>query len=63
MAGALCFYLTKAHANEWMRSSFSDNDEEEFSDLAKIVLKATASEITKEKLMDWFETHKIRVEE
>lgn len=40
---------------------FADNDEEEFSDLAKIVIKATASEITREKLMEWFESHKISI--
>lgn len=81
MAGALCFYLTKAHAFQdgnkrtatyaavlFMQSNgwdlqFADNDESEFSDLAKIVLKATASEVTKEELMEWFENHKIRIEE
>ena len=81
LAGALCFYLTKAHAFQdgnkrtatyaavlFMQSNgwdlqFADNDEEEFSDLAKIVLKATASEITKDELMEWFDTHKIRIEE
>lgn len=81
LAGALCFYLTKAHAfqdgnkrtatyaavlfmqiNGW-DLQFADNGEEEFSDLAQIVLKATASEITKEELMEWFDTHKIRVED
>jgi prophage maintenance system killer protein len=31
----------------------------QFADLAKIVLKATASEITKDELMDWFELHKM----
>lgn len=81
VAGALCFYLTKAHAFQdgnkrtatyaavlFMQSNgwdlkFADNDEEEFSELAKIVLKATASEITKDELMEWFETHKLRIEE
>lgn len=77
LAGALCFYLTKAHAfqdgnkrtaayasvlfmnaNGW-DLKFSENPEDEFSDFAKIVLKATASEISKEDLMDWFDTHKI----
>jgi death on curing protein len=79
LAGALCFYLTKAHAFQdgnkrtatyavvlFMQSNgwdlqFADNDEEEFSDLAKIVIKATASEITKEELMEWFDSHKIRI--
>lgn len=42
---------------------FADNGEEEYSDLAKIVLKATASEITKDELMEWFDTHKIRIED
>jgi death on curing protein len=81
LAGALCFYLTKAHAFQdgnkrtatyaavlFMQSNgwdlqFADNDDEEFSDLAKIVIKATASEITKEELMGWFDSHKVRIEE
>jgi death-on-curing protein len=81
LAGALCFYLTKAHAFQdgnkrtatyaailFMQSNgwdlqFADNDEDEFSDLAKIVLKATASEITKEELMEWFDLHKIIIED
>lgn len=42
---------------------FADNDEDEFSDLAKIILKATASEITKEELMEWFDSHKVRIED
>lgn len=81
LAGALCFYLTKAHAFQdgnkrtatfaavlFMQSNgwdlqFADNDEAQFSDLAQIVIKATASEITKIELMDWFETHKIRIED
>jgi death on curing protein len=80
LAGALCFYLTKAHAFQdgnkrtatyaailFMQSNgwdlqFADNDEEEFSDLAKIILKATASKITKEELMEWFDSHKVRNE-
>lgn len=80
LAGALCFYLTKAHAFQdgnkrtatyaaviFMQSNgrdlqFADNNEEEFSDLAKIILKATASEITKEELMEWFENHKVRAD-
>lgn len=41
---------------------FSDNDDEEFSDLAKIVIKSTASEISKDELMEWFETHKVKFE-
>ena len=41
---------------------FADNSEEEFSDLTQIVLKATASEITKDELMEWFDTHKIKIE-
>ena len=79
IAGALCFYLTKAHAFQdgnkrtaiyaavmFMKSNgwdlqFADNDEEEFSDLAKTVLRATASEITKDDLMDWFDAHKISI--
>ncbi len=80
LAGALCFYLTKAHAFQdgnkrtatyaavlFMQSNgwdllFADNDESEFSDLAQVVIKATANEISKEQLMDWFDTHKILLE-
>ena len=80
LAGALCFYLTKAHAFQdgnkrtatyaaviFMQSNgwdlqFDDNSEDDLSDLTKIVLAATASEINKEKLMEWFETHKIKME-
>lgn len=76
IAGALCFYLTKAHAfqdgnkrtaayaavmfmnkNGW-DLDFNDGDQTQFSDFAKIILKATASEISKEELMDWFDSHK-----
>jgi death-on-curing protein len=77
LAGALCFYLTKAHAFQdgnkrtatyaaviFMQSNgwdlqFDDNSEDEHSELTKIVLGTTSSEITKEKLMEWFEAHKI----
>ena len=41
---------------------FSDNGEDEFSDLAKVVLQATASEITKDQLIEWFDMHKVRIE-
>jgi death-on-curing protein len=77
IAGALCFYLTKAHAfqdgnkrtatyaavmfmqiNGW-DLQFAENEGEEFTELAKIIIKATASEITKEELMEWFENHKV----
>lgn len=76
LAGALCFYLTKAHAfldgnkrtatlsavlfmnaNGW-DLIYSENDEEEFTELAKVINQVTASEITKDKLIDWFELHK-----
>lgn len=38
---------------------FADNEGEEFTELAKIVIKATVSEISKEELMEWFEVHKV----
>lgn len=81
LAGALCFYLTKAHAfldgNKrtatlsavlFMNSNgwdliYPENDEDEFSELAKIINHATASEITKDQLIDWFENHKIIFED
>ena len=77
LAGALCFYLVKAHAfqdgnkrtatyaavmfmqtNKW-DLLFADNDDDVHSDLTKIIIKATSSEITKDELMDWFDLHKI----
>jgi death-on-curing protein len=81
LAGALCFYLTKAHAfldgNKrtatlsavlFMNSNgwdliYPENDEDEFTELTKIINQATASEITKDQLIDWFENHKIILEE
>ena len=76
LAGALCFYLTKAHAfldgnkrtatlsavlfmnaNGW-DLIYPENDEEEFTELAKVINQATASEISKDQLIDWFELHK-----
>ena len=81
LAGALCFYLTKAHAfldgnkrtatlsavlftnaNGW-DLIYPENDEDEFTELAKIINQATASEITKDQLIDWFENHKKLLEE
>jgi len=81
LAGALCFYLTKAHAfldgnkrtatlsavlfmnaNGW-DLIYPENDEVEFTELAKIINQATASEITKDQLIDWFENHKIILED
>lgn len=81
LAGALCFYLTKAHAfedgnkrtatyasvlfmqiNGW-DLKFAENNDEEFTELAQIVLKATASEISKDELMEWFDSHKIPYED
>jgi death-on-curing protein len=77
LAGALCFYLTKAHAfldgNKrtatlsavlFMNSNgwdliYPENDEDEFTELANIINRATANEITKDQLIDWFELHKI----
>lgn len=79
LAGALCFYLTKAHAfqdgnkrtaamaavvfmqtNGW-DIQFANNSDEELSDFAQIVVKVTASEISKEDLMEWFDLHKIKL--
>jgi len=77
LAGALCFYLTKAHAfmdgNKrtatlsailFMNSNgldllYPENDEDSFSELADVVNKATASEISKDELIEWFERHKV----
>lgn len=76
LAGALCFYLTKAHAfldgNKrtatlsavlFMNSNgwdliYPENDEDEFTELSKIINQATAREITKDQLIGWFENHK-----
>jgi death-on-curing protein len=77
IAGALCFYLTKAHAfldgnkrtatlsavlfmnlNGW-DLIYPENDENEFTELAKIINQATASEISKDQLIEWFDLHKV----
>jgi death-on-curing protein len=77
IAGALCFYLVKAHAfldgnkrtatlsailfmnvNGW-DLSYPENDEQEFSELAKIIILVTSNEILKDELIEWFELHKI----
>jgi phage antirepressor YoqD-like protein len=42
---------------------YLENNEDEFTELAKIINQATASEITKDQLIDWFENHKIILEE
>lgn len=77
IAGALCFYLTKAHAfldgnkrtatlsailfmnANGLDLKYPENDEETFSELAEIVNKATANEISKDQLVEWFELHKV----
>jgi prophage maintenance system killer protein len=81
LAGALCFYLTKAHAfldgNKrtatlsavlFMNSNgwdliYPENDKDEFTEFANIINQAAAIEITKDQLIDWFENHKIILEE
>lgn len=79
LAGALCFYLSKAHAfmdgnkrtatlsaimfmnlNEY-ELNYPNNSEDEYSDLAKIVNQATAGEISKDQLLEWFERHKTKM--
>lgn len=40
---------------------YPERSEEEFSELAEIVNKATASEISKNDLIEWFEIHKIKL--
>lgn len=42
---------------------YPENDENEFTELAKIINKATASEISKDDLMYWFENHKKLLDE
>ena len=77
IAGALCFYLTKAHAFQdgnkrtatltaitfmnvnGLDLMYPENDEDNFSELALVVNQVTASEITKDQLIFWFELHKI----
>lgn len=81
IAGALCFYLTKAHsfldgnkrtasltAILFMNANgldllYPENGDDEFSELARIINKVTASEISKEELIEWFEIHKIILED
>lgn len=77
IAGAMCFYLTKAHAfldgnkrtaalsatlfmnANGLDLNYPENDEEHFSELTEIVNKASASELTKLELVEWFELHKV----
>lgn len=42
---------------------YPENDEDEFTELAKIINQATASEITKDQLIDWFELYKALINE
>ena len=50
------------NANGW-DLIYPENDEEEFTELAKVINQATASEISKDQLIDWFELHKKLLEE
>lgn len=38
---------------------YPENDENQFTELANIINKATASEISKDQLIEWFELHKV----
>ncbi|MEA9356278.1 type II toxin-antitoxin system death-on-curing family toxin [Bacteriovorax sp. PP10] len=49
------------NANGW-DLSYPDNDEDEFSELAKIINQAAASEISRGELIEWFELHKILID-
>ncbi|MBI2606992.1 MAG: type II toxin-antitoxin system death-on-curing family toxin [Deltaproteobacteria bacterium] len=81
LGGALCYYLTKAHAfmdgnkrtatmtailfmnlNGW-DLQYPENDETKFSELATVVNKATANEMSKDELIEWFEIHKTQIED
>ncbi len=81
VAGALCFYLVKAHAfadgnkrtgaltaitflnNHGMDLGYPVDELVGLNGLSEIVDQCAASEITKEELIDWFEQHKIYLEE
>lgn len=81
MAGALCFYLLKAHAfmdgnkrtatvvaivfmnkHGWtLNCPFNEDDDS--NALADIIDACAASKISKEELIQWFDTHKVLTEE
>lgn len=81
IAGALCFYLVKAHAfmdgnkrtgaltainfmnlNGW-DLNYPDKEDNERTALANIIEKCAASEVSKDKLIEWFDQHKVKLEE
>lgn len=80
LAGAMCFYLTKAHAfldgnkrtatlsailfmnSHGLDLQYPENDEESLSELALVVINTTASKMSKEELVEWFERHKVKFE-
>ena len=73
LAGALCFYLvadgnkrtgtiagiTFIKLNGW-DLKYPLKPKKNINDLAKIIDQAAASEITKDQLIEWFESHKVK---
>jgi hypothetical protein len=53
-----CFFRWKQENGFSLGHSFYELKWLGFTELAKIINKATASEISKDELMDWFENHK-----
>ena len=81
IAGALSFYLVKAHAfmdgnkrtgaltainfmnlNGW-DLSYPDKEENGKTALANIIEKCAASVISKDDLVEWFDQHKVKLED
>lgn len=54
--------ITFMNLNGW-DLTYPENDEENYSELALVVNQATASEITKDQLIAWFDLHKIPYDE
>lgn len=77
VAGALCFYLIKAHAfmdgnkrtalavsTTFLLSNgwkLSYSISENHNELSDIIEKCAASEVSKDDLMQWFDDHKIKI--
>lgn len=81
MAGALCFYLLKAHAfmdgnkrtatviaivfmnkHGWTLK-YPSSEIDDSNALADIIDSCAASKVSKEELIEWFDTHKVLYEE
>ena len=81
VAGALCFYLVKAHAfldgnkrtgaltaitflnMHGLDLEYPVNIEKDLNGLAEIIEACAASRVSQDQLKDWFESHKVYLDE